>query len=300
MINELKERENWRKASRKYRENHPKYKREFRFNNEQNQILLGSLLGDGCIHSNNEHSYCYIEAHCEEQEDYLLWKNNILKFNVNCYLHSYHQKKIFQINRGNVIFKYYYDLFYPNGKKTVTREILDKLEPLALAVWFMDDGGYNYMNKVLTLSTHCFGLEGNQIIQKYFRERWNINCKIQKIYQRVTNISLNRKEGTYYVLRFNVKETKKLIEIFKFYIIQIPSMIYKIGLDEEEKSKAIITLKKNSKDYYIENKGKILIKQKLWREEHPNQNKDYNQKYYRKNRDRLLKRMKERYHARNS
>lgn len=49
-------------------------------NQEAEQILLGSLLGDGFLdRKNKNHNSSYIEHHCIAQKEYILWKNEILR-----------------------------------------------------------------------------------------------------------------------------------------------------------------------------------------------------------------------------
>ena len=223
---------------------------------QQKQILIGSLLGDGSLsYSKNSNCYMYSEEHCPKQKDYLLWKNKVFRFNIN-----EEEKEIYKTNR---VFKYYRELFYPNGKKIITREILDKLEPLGLAVWFMDDGFYNYRLNNLSISTHCFGLEGNQIIQQYFKEKWDIDSKIIKIAkEKGYTAYLNGREikslrDNYYI-KFNVEDAKKFIRVIKSHILQIPSMHYKIGLDEEKQEQATIMNKEYKKRAWTKEKEKRL------------------------------------------
>ena len=85
----------------------------------------------------------------------------------------------------------------------------------------MDDGclSIHKGNRYGKLCTHCFNYEENILIQKYFKRKWNIDVDIK--------IEKNK----YYFIRFNVKALKKLIQIIYPYVIQIPSMIYKIDLD---------------------------------------------------------------------
>ena len=44
------------------------------------QILIGSLLGDGCIAKNNSKckNYSFKEMHCVEQSEYVEWKAKML------------------------------------------------------------------------------------------------------------------------------------------------------------------------------------------------------------------------------
>ena len=207
-------------------------------------------------------------------------KSFIFKFN------KYHQPLI---KKGNGIFKDYRELFYPNGKKIVTREILDKLDPLGLAVWYLDDGSYDYSHKRLNIATNGFTLIENKIIHQYFKEKWNIDCKIQKA-------------KTHYYIRFNKEYTNKFIELIKTHIMQIPSMTYKIGLDEDRKilaktkqenySKINKSLRHNyylknreryrdwEKEYYQQNKEEILFKQKEYYLKNQDRRREYQRNYY--------------------
>ena len=238
------------------------------FNENQKQILLGSLLGDGSIsHKINSNFYKYSEKHSTKQNNYILWKNSILNFNLYNY-----KDNSYSIEKGNKALKKYYNLFYPNGKKIVTRGILNNLEPLGLAIWFMDDGSYIYSLKDIILSTHSFGLGGNQIIQQWFKDKFDINCKIDKINKGVSYIKGRKIESKdiHYVIRMNNEDTKRFIEIVKPHII--PEMKYKLGMDEKRREETRIRLKKYSKEYSLKNKGMI---------------KEKNNNYYQKNKERI-------------
>ena len=53
--------------------------------NDLKQLLIGSLLGDGCFCSVGKHAKnkCLSIAHSEKQTEYLLYKHNILaKYNL--------------------------------------------------------------------------------------------------------------------------------------------------------------------------------------------------------------------------
>jgi hypothetical protein len=117
--------------------------------------------------------------------------------------------------------------FYPNGTKTINLDILKKLTPLGLAIWWMDDGSlviYNRkdrdaINRYATLATCSFSLAEHLIIIDYFKNTWNIVPKLVKRKQ-------YNKE--YYVIMFPMKQFTKFVEIIKPFVI--PSMNYKIDL----------------------------------------------------------------------
>ncbi|MEK6884809.1 MAG: hypothetical protein AABY22_34575 [Nanoarchaeota archaeon] len=190
---------------------------------EAEQVILGSLLGDGCMRK-AKYSPDFVEVHCMEQKDYLDWKSQIINLPSLKYVHYIKKNG----NRINYPLYYYatksipqllpyYNMFYPNGatkKKIVTQKILDKLEPLAIAVWYMDDGHYDLE---VHLATDCFSYESHLLIQNWFKNKWNINVMIRK-----------NKKGQYHIA-IKRKDAQPFINLVKEYIH--PCMQYKIVYD---------------------------------------------------------------------
>lgn len=194
----------------------------------EKQVLYGSLLGDGALTVKEGYSKnaTFTEGHCLEQRPYLEWKaEQLVRFKpVVRDLNLKENIKAFKINGkcqlytspAPILNKLY--LKFYGKKKIVTRELLDELTPLGLAVWYMDDGSYvgskNSPNSVLY--TNCFSYEEHEIMQDWFKERWNIDVRILE------------QEKKYHYLRFPVSETVKLHNIIKQHIHFC--MIYKIGV----------------------------------------------------------------------
>lgn len=116
-------------------------------------IFLGSMLGDGHLRPGRNASYT--EAHAVDQEEYLRWKMGFWGDLVSSSGHSKARKETHQdsfsfstgvlpeLNYWRVAF---YDRHYPEGRpgrrsKHFPEEVVPLMTPLALAVWFMDDGG---------------------------------------------------------------------------------------------------------------------------------------------------------------
>jgi len=184
------------------------------------QVLLGSLLGDGNLYKHS--STRYNEAHSAKQKEYLEWKREILSlpstFDYYKRKDAYRYSTVFLPQLNN-----YRHLFYPNGKKVVTRQILNKLKPLAIAVWYMDDGHYGYGNNLVQISTDCFSFEEHKIIQEWFKNKFGIECKIKKHHPNSYNISFYRD-------RF------KFLKLIEGYVLK--SMDYKLGKDIEKEKRA--------------------------------------------------------------
>ncbi|GAI89835.1 unnamed protein product, partial [marine sediment metagenome] len=77
-----------------------------------------------------------------------------------------------------------YELFYPRGKKIITREILNRIGDLGLAVWYMDDGHLSIPMRAITphigLSTQGFTLEENKLIVDWFEKKYDFHFRISQ------------------------------------------------------------------------------------------------------------------------
>jgi len=109
------------------------------------QIILGSLLGDGGISmSNGVRLYM---THCNKQRSYLEYKCSILQPYIGgkvskgvAGLKSFKPGNIMWNYRSNVHWNLaeYYNLKYPN---LGVKDIVNKISWLGLAIWYQDDGG---------------------------------------------------------------------------------------------------------------------------------------------------------------
>ncbi|MHA6259514.1 LAGLIDADG endonuclease [Sporosarcina sp. CAU 1771] len=202
--------------------------------NKANQLIIGSLLGDSSINRTFKTPRIHF-SHSDKQKDYLYWKYNIFiesKIEVSTpnMVMSGMKKKYPQWRfqtRTSKIFEYYLKLFYPKGKKVVTRKTLNLLDPLGLAIWYMDDGNliiHKYQKKngdsgiksrEVAINTQCFSYEEHEIIQRYFLVKWGIQVKIYK------------NKGSYRIV-MNATNAKIFFGIIEDYIIS--SMKYKVDL----------------------------------------------------------------------
>lgn len=202
-------------------------------NKAVNQLILGSLLGDTSLNMTSKNPRLHV-CHSKDQEEYVWWKYNILSQSFDITkprdVMSGIDKKYPQVrfqSPNSQRLNYYKKLFYPNGKKAITRNLLNMLEPLALAIWYMDDGNliihkYTKMDgtkgvksRELAINTQCFSYEEHEIIKRYFEVKWDIKVKIYK------------NKGSFRIV-MNATNAKKFVEIIEPFII--PSMNYKIDL----------------------------------------------------------------------
>lgn len=191
---------------------------------ETRNLVLAMVLGDGTLNSRGYFSM----RHCLKQEDYINWKRDLIKreFRVtDCYYVSNNGYGAYEM-RTSVYkcLKHYRRVIYKSGKKNIAnRGLLNRLTPIGLAIWYMDDGGLSQKKKdgvivgnELMLNTHL-SKDDNQVIIEYFKEVWGIQ------FTQVLNRGLYR-------LRCGTKEARKFIEIVKPYVSQVPSMAHKMKL----------------------------------------------------------------------
>lgn len=187
----------------------------------QESILLGTVLGDGCLQKTGKKNARLRLEHRENQKEYLLWKGKQfprLFLGKPEYLERIHPdtKGIYaywrwQSNSTPVLGKWH-SMFYKNGKKHIPEELGKLLtQPIALAVWYMDDGTF-YHNNHNRYSMIYLGKvskeEANIAVEAILR-----NFRIQaKVYDK-------KKKG--FALFFSVVETKKMHDLVRPFMLPI-------------------------------------------------------------------------------
>lgn len=192
----------------------------------QKNALIGIILGDAYLQTTGKQNARIRLEHSISQEEYLLWKMSIFP--------EYFQKKVEVLERFNSVWnkKYTYSraqstsspefgkmqrLFYTSLRKVIptTFKSIFK-DPLSLAIWFMDDGYYYHRDKMAYIYIPNYDETSISNLLDSLSENFNLLPSLKK-----------KKKGL--VLVFSVKETKKLMETIKKFII--PSMSSKIPLD---------------------------------------------------------------------
>ena len=185
----------------------------------QEDLVIGSLMGDA--NARKRWGLTYFRcSHSEKQRLYLKWKYHLLieftKSNIHISLKKDSNPMYEFQTLSHVVFNSYHDLFYKQGKKEITKEILNLLTPRALAIWICDDGSFCNNLKYIILCTNSYSYEEHIVMKEYFQNKWKVNPTI------------GFRDNKYYYLRFTVADTKKLISIIQKFI-PLKEMLYKIG-----------------------------------------------------------------------
>ena len=127
---------------------------------EAHSVVVGSLLGDGYLYSNGtlqiEHSF--------GQASYVRWKYEKLvdivgKTPVTVERHDRRTGRVYRSVRfyTKAVLRQFRDAFYRDRRKIIPAEVGELLDPMALSVWFMDDGGRGARTpKGLVFNTSCY------------------------------------------------------------------------------------------------------------------------------------------------
>lgn len=192
--------------------------------NEQEQILMGSLLGDACMEKNGSH-YRVKFDHSIAQEGYLYWKyeklanyaTSILSGNSYDSRTDKYYKHVRFNTKSHEIFDKYYRMFYGKGRKCVPLNIKNLLtSKTALAVWYLDDGAKRTDCNALRIHTNCYPVAEQEVLLEMLEVNFGIVAKLHKVHH---------EEYVIYIPSDNAKKFCKLIQDV---ITEIPDMRYKL------------------------------------------------------------------------
>lgn len=180
-----------------------------KLNKEQKSLLIALLLGDGTISSN----YVFKLSHSKEQKEFLEWKVKLAVeagFKLNG-IKEYISKGGYNIGKTVLYSQFSINptikalrrtVYIP--KKTITRKLLNWLNPLGIAIWFMDDGCINVntskqrssIQHTIKIAT-CVDLNTANIIINYFNEVWNIKFRLFNEGKNTYSIASSTEEDCY-------------------------------------------------------------------------------------------------------
>lgn len=151
-----------------------------KFTDVHYQVILGSVLGDTYLGKGTEaFGTC---NHCLEQSEYMFYKYGLILELANKpkLVHKYdgrlkipHYDQLYMYIRQHPSLTILWNKFYDeNGIKHISSELINTLEPLGLAIWYMDDGskcGNGYK-----ISTNSFSKNDLENIRDMFLNKFSI------------------------------------------------------------------------------------------------------------------------------
>lgn len=181
----------------------------------QKQIIIGTLLGDGCLEFSGFHGSRLQAKQAKKYKDYVFWMYKKLKNlckstpkqrrdNKQWYFSTRHLDELTELRK----------LFYSSNKKRVPTDISQLLiSPLSIAVWYMDDGYLDWRPKdhyAFTLNTDCFSLKDVSLLQETLWKNFGV----------VTSVHNSLCRGKRYPkIYIGVKGRDKFLSLVKPYLL---------------------------------------------------------------------------------
>jgi recombination protein RecA len=201
------------------------YKLTLSLSKTQRSIIAGTLLGDGHLETQDRrHTYRLKIEHSSKQDSYVMWLYEELKNLVNTPPKS-KRKILGEVEHENYYFqtlslnqlRFYGQQFYDaSGHKKVPRQIRRWLTPLAMAVWFMDDGSIkSKQHRALILNTQCFDKADIALLRDALQANFAVDARVRM-----------QKEGPQ--LLIVGASAERLVAVMRPYVL--PELTYKFGL----------------------------------------------------------------------
>jgi recombination protein RecA len=199
-----------------------------RLSDQQFQVVLGSLMGDGNLSPNrrDRNGVRFRLGHGAKQTEYLEWKTALMGNIKHSVSENAKGAKFVDFTPLPELAELQRAVYLGDGKKLLSEEYLKALTPLALAIWYMDDGSFAVRSKGLQGRTTggsgrieiCVEAmsEGSRVrLRDYLRDTHGLDVRL-----RLSGTACKA------VLVFSTAATAKFQELVAPYIA--PSMEYKL------------------------------------------------------------------------
>ncbi len=154
----------------------------------QKEVLIGLLLGDGCLERAKNSSGARLKvSQGGSQHEFVEWLYEVFKNFVQT------PPRVKQANRNDknhieVVFntlthpdfKHFHEMFYPTGRKIIPESISKSLTPMAFAVWFMGDGSVKSKEcRGRILNTQSFSRTEIERLILILKNKFNLQVSIR-------------------------------------------------------------------------------------------------------------------------
>ena len=237
--------------------------------NAQRDLMVGSLLGDGCLQIHNGPFPVFQERHCVDQKHYLQFKADLLATFSRREVRTYNageegfncgQDMCEWATLAQPAFSYLHDLFYTDGSKCVPYEVFELLTPLAVAVWYQDDGSLVQGDgqRILRLHTGLFDDEDRELLINALRDKIGVVFTSAK-----QEVQYEGRPSIQWSLRLGKREE---IDRFLDYVRPFvhSSMAYKVGGGECGQALTDLRPSPNNELYAVEVESVRPFTPNLW------------------------------------
>lgn len=165
------------------------YKKSLKLSKNQREVLVGILLGDACLESQNSHRTYRLKV--EQSEGHLDYLNHLYEIFREWILSKPHKREVESGNSKSInytfstvshpAFRFYAQQFYKGGKKVVPKLIKKLVTEKALAYWFMDDGSIkSAQSRGIILNTQAFTKWEVLKLVEVLKEKFSLECSLRK------------------------------------------------------------------------------------------------------------------------
>lgn len=192
---------------------------------EQLQYIVGGVLGDGSLvveeEGQNAYFTCAGTNHGYMIKRALVLQSLCISEQPRIKLRPLPRNTIYTVSTARIkVLTDLYPLCYKNGLKMVSKEFLSLVKPLALAIWFMDDGTLVKSRTSrfgrsarYAIYTQSFGWDGNRLLVDFLLSHFGVEAKIYR-------------DGDAPYLSIGVLASVKFRDIIEPFVV--PSMYYKL------------------------------------------------------------------------
>lgn len=182
------------------------------------EIVLGSLLGDGSLKIHRP----YVNArfsfrHSVTQSEYFWWKvKNLTEISSErCVWQQeadggFGGARLRYQSRALESLTELYHQTHRGGRFVIRREWLNQLTPLALAIWWLDDGSLVGNSRKGVFCTDGFARRDIQMLAHYLSDTWYIRTVVGQV--------KNRGVAYYRLWLYSTEELKKFLRLILPYI----------------------------------------------------------------------------------
>lgn len=186
-------------------------------NAKQRSIVVGTILGDGYLQPTGKSKARLRIEHSSKQDFYVQWKHKQLKSLMQSepkILSRYNQyyEKTYNYSRCQSLAQTELgclrrEFYTQKGDKQIPCSIKNLLTPLALAVWYMDDGYLYHRDKTAYIYLSNLSEASVKRITRVLAERYDLHPHLYR-----------KKLGDCFY--FPVAETRKLLKIVQPYALK--------------------------------------------------------------------------------
>jgi len=196
------------------------------------EIILGSLLGDGSLKIQKPYKNARFSfRHSVNQQEYFFWKVQQLKeiSGESCWwkqkADGFGGEKLRYQSLALEELTELCRLTHKNNRLIIRRKWLNKLTPLSLALWWLDDGSLVGNGKRGEFCTDSFSPKEQKILAQYLLKVWKVKVALGKIVRK-------RDEKTVEYYRLWIRSSEELKKFLRIILPYIPvaSMLSKVIL----------------------------------------------------------------------